>query len=388
MREDRQLQRALELIKSYDGSLPLSIFLKQFFRSHKEMGSHDRRYASDLVFSWFRIGRSLAVLNEEERLACACFLVMNKSNPVVHYIIDKHTSISITDINLTLGEKINILKLKYDFNIDLSPFELRLSDELNRNEYASSMLIQPLFWLRTRMEFSDRTEKILSEKGIAYQRENKCFGLEPGINLADAGVKDGWYEVQDKSSQATASFFQPKAGESWYDCCAASGGKSLLLLSLQPDIKLTVSDNRDSILLNLKERFLKNGVKKFNAITADLTIGVPDDLMTASFDGIIADVPCSGSGTWSRTPERLTYFNEQSLVNYSRLQEGVIRNVVPLLKKDKPLIYITCSVFKEENEDRVYWICKEFGFEIEEMKLLAGYLNRADTLFAARLIKK
>jgi 16S rRNA (cytosine967-C5)-methyltransferase len=61
--------------------------------------------------------------------------------------------------------------------------------------------------------------------------------------------------------------------------------------------------------------------------------------------------------------------------------------VVKYLKPGKPLIYITCSVFKAENEDAVDFIVKELGLKLESMQVLKGYERRADTMFVARLIK-
>jgi 16S rRNA (cytosine967-C5)-methyltransferase len=68
------------------------------------------------------------------------------------------------------------------------------------------------------------------------------------------------------------------------------------------------------------------------------------------------------------------------------LQQDITRNVVKYLKPGKPLIYITCSVFKAENEDMVDFMVKELGLKLEEQKVLNGYEHKADTMFAARLV--
>ena len=77
--------------------------------------------------------------------------------------------------------------------------------------------------------------------------------------------------MQDHSSQQTAQFFKPQKWEHWWDACAASGGKSLLLHELEPDIKLVVSDIRESILANLDERFEQAGIRKYQKKLVDLT---------------------------------------------------------------------------------------------------------------------
>jgi 16S rRNA (cytosine967-C5)-methyltransferase len=71
---------------------------------------------------------------------------------------------------------------------------------------------------------------------------------------------------------------------------------------------------------------------------------------------------------------------------FQRLQQSIAKNVAKYLKPGKPLIYITCSAFKAENEDAVDFMVKETGLKLEEMKVLKGYERKADTMFVARLI--
>src|SRR5690606_2600067 len=104
------------------------------------------------------------------------------------------------------------------------------------------------------------------------------------------------------------------------------------------------------------------------------------------FDGIIVDAPCSGSGTWGRTPEMLTNFDQNKLAHYSTLQKEIVVNAIQYLKPDKPLIYITCSVYEQENEEVVRYLEQE-GMKLEKKEYFKGYENRGDTLFAARLIR-
>ncbi len=106
------------------------------------------------------------------------------------------------------------------------------------------------------------------------------------------------------------------------------------------------------------------------------------------FDGILLDAPCSGSGTWGRTPEMLFYFEKYKIENYVKLQKAFAGNVIKYLKPGKPLIYMTCSVFKAENEDVIHYIEENFPVKLEKMELIKGYNNRADSMFVARFIKQ
>ena len=158
---------------------------------------------------------------------------------------------------------------------------------------------------------------------------------------------------------------------------------------LNPKAGFTVSDIRESILANLKKRFQKAGIKNFKSFVADLTgspftPGTHRDLHPP-FDLIIADVPCSGSGTWSRTPEQLCFFDLKKINEYTNLQRRIISNIIKCLRPGGYLLYITCSVFKMENEVITDFIQKEFHLQLIKMELLKGYTLKADTLFAALL---
>ena len=190
--------------------------------------------------------------------------------------------------------------------------------------------------------------------------------------------------VQDYNSQRVGGFFrvQKLSGDRLpriWDCCCASGGKSILAYDILPDFDLTVSDIRKSILHNLKKRFNEAGIRNYTSFTADLRL----PQIQRSFDLIIADLPCSGSGTWSRTPEGLYFFDIDQIGHYAALQKSIISNLVPHLKKGGRLVYMTCSVFKKENEDIVRFIEEEFNLKKEREEILGGWDIRADTMFIA-----
>src|SRR5690606_35646059 len=150
---------------------------------------------------------------------------------------------------------------------------------------------------------------------------------------------------------------------------------------------LLVSDVRESILANLDERFNLVGIKNYQKKVLDLTLSQALILSHYSFDGIILDAPCSGSGTWGRTPEMLSQFKEHNIKFFQELQRKIVANVIPYLKEEKPLSYITCSVFKDENEEQTKWLMEQFNLKIEHQELIKGYEQKADSMFVARLVK-
>ena len=195
--------------------------------------------------------------------------------------------------------------------------------------------------------------------------------------------------IQDYNSQRVGEFVKLqttnyKLQTAVWDCCAASGGKSIMAYDINPNIELTVSDMRESILENLKKRFAVAGIKKYNSFVADLSNGqVAKSVPTKVYDLIICDAPCTGSGTWSRTPEQLFYFKKETIEKYTALQKKILENVVPHIKPGGQLLYITCSVFKKENEDVVKYVQENFKLKLQKKEILKGYEMKADTLFAA-----
>jgi 16S rRNA (cytosine967-C5)-methyltransferase len=97
----------------------------------------------------------------------------------------------------------------------------------------------------------------------------------------------------------------------------------------------------------------------------------------------VADVPCSGSGTWARTPEQISQFDERSIEDYSILQRKILSNLIPQLAPNGYLLYLTCSVFAQENEEKVNYLMQKHSLISVEKRMIKGYLHRADSMFAA-----
>ena len=154
---------------------------------------------------------------------------------------------------------------------------------------------------------------------------------------------------------------------------------------------ITVSDIRQSILRNLQNRFHQAGIKKYQSFIADLTQppasearGKQNPPRPQDFDLILADAPCTGSGTWSRTPEELFFFDPREIARYNAIQTKILGHIAATLVPGSCLVYSTCSVFKKENEEIAAFLRDNFGLEQDRMENIKGYDERADSMFAAR----
>ncbi|MDB5016842.1 MAG: rsmB [Mucilaginibacter sp.] len=384
MKAINQLKTFQRILDEYPAEAPLSKFLPGFYRQNKQMGSTDRRIAGRLMYNYFRLGKAVPQLPADERLFIAEFLCNTQLNSFLQHFKPEWAAC----ISFGIEEKLAMVKTVHpDFNLeDVFPWTTHLSAGIDKEAFLRSFFVQPDLFIRVYKRFEQQVRTALTAGEVVFKDEgNGCFSLPNGTRLETIIPNQNWYEVQDLSSQQTARFFKPQKWDYWWDACAASGGKSLLLHDMEPNIKLVVSDIRESILANLYERFQQAGLTKYQSKLLDLTQNNDLLLHDYAFDGIILDAPCSGSGTWGRTPEMISQFDGYKIDFFQRLQKDIVRNVVKYLKPGKPLIYITCSVFKAENEEVVDFIVKQLGLKLEQQTVLKGFDNKADTMFVARL---
>jgi 16S rRNA (cytosine967-C5)-methyltransferase len=142
------------------------------------------------------------------------------------------------------------------------------------------------------------------------------------------------------------------------DLCAAPGGKSLAVHDLFPSAKLFANDVSPA-----KLRLLKANFEKY-AVEATLTEGKGEDYSTDQlFDLIILDVPCSNSGVLNKRPEARWRLTKKALEDLKVTQLALIERAAKLLAPEATLLYITCSLLKQENEQLMEEACKKFGLK-------------------------
>ncbi len=377
-------QHIRHIIDRYAGEVPLSIFLKAYYKKHPILGSRDRKMLSELAYAWHRASKAFGdPISFDKKLEACLFLCETQ----VHHVLQLMRPEWQGKLDYFLVHKITVLE-KEKISVDirqLFPYDIALSDGISKEEWLLSILRQPDLFIRYRKN-AKQLIHLLNEAHIHFRQiREHCFAFPNSTKLENL-LPEKDYVVQDASSQMTGNYFLPQAQEEWWDCCSGAGGKSLLLKDLQQKIKLTATDKRERILYNLKKRFSLY----FNDTPQTLVVDVSDPhalekkLKGRRFDHIICDVPCSGSGTWARTPEQLCFFNPEEHKKFPLLQKSILQNVRSYVKKGGRIYYITCSVFKEENEDVVSTIG---DMKIETQMLINGLANKADSMFLAVLKK-
>jgi 16S rRNA (cytosine967-C5)-methyltransferase len=397
---DNQLRHAAAIIAAYKGDQPLHIWLKGFFRDNKQMGSKDRKLLSNMVYGFYRLGHAVRELPVGERILTGLFLCNDAPGELLNYFRPRWNE----KATLPPEEKIAFLKAEPEgagFRLtDIFPWKEELSEGIDHEAFCLSFLRQPDLFLRIRPGYESTVRQRLGQTPYPYEFIPPfTLRLPNGFKVEKYFTPDMEVVIQDYSSQRIAPFLQisvplgaPPGGftgtaapppHSFWDACAASGGKSILAHDLYPDMPITVSDIRESILKNLQQRFSQAGIKKYRSFVVDLTLA-PFDGSPLTYDLILVDAPCSGSGTWGRTPEDLYFFDPKKIVYYSGIQKKIVSHIGPRLIKDAHFVYCTCSVFKKENEEITTLIREKLGLQKDGQENIKGYDRQADTLFAAR----
>ena len=380
------VKSAGQIIEQYKGEENFASYIKRHFSGNKKFGSRDRKHISHLCYSYFRMGHCMMDLKVEERMLVGLFLCSSQPNEILETLKPEWNMKTSWDI----ADKWSLFNPEGSIE-EVFPWRKELSDDIENLKFSLSFFIQPLLYLRLRPGMADLVmDKLVRAKVPFEVIQTDCLALPNMSKVHDLIELNKEAVIQDYSSQRVKEFFPintSKTSLNVWDCCAASGGKSILLYDLDPAIQLTVSDIRENILANLKKRFREAGIKRYSSKVVDLTNSFTLAIDNSPFDLVIADVPCSGSGTWSRTPEQLHFFKENTIDSYATLQKKILTSIIPHLKPGGHLMYITCSVFRKENEEQVAFLKENFHLNNVKMEILKGYDKKADTLFAALLQK-
>lgn len=199
--------------------------------------------------------------------------------------------------------------------------------------------------------------------------------------------REGLFQVQDISSMMVALKAMPKQGDYCIDVCAAPGGKSLHLADLLAGSGMVEARDLTEYKVQLiEENIARNQVSNMKAICMDAT--VLDENSIGKADIVIADLPCSGLGVFSKKTDlkyRMSLEQEEELV---KLQRKILDIVWQYVKPGGILLYSTCTVHKEENEGNVAWFLENYPFELKEKVQMLPGVDLCDGFFIAKLERK
>lgn len=177
------------------------------------------------------------------------------------------------------------------------------------------------------------------------------FHVEKKVQFTSMeAFEKGFFEPQDEASQLISTFVKAQKDQHILDYCAGSGGKTL---AFAPEMKgsgqIHLHDIREKPLMDAKKRLKRAGIQNFQTY-----LGKDKRLQSliGKMHTVLVDAPCSCTGTLRRRPDQKWALTESFLEEITSIQKDIVISALPFLRKDGTLIYATCSVLKEENQDQ------------------------------------
>lgn len=200
-------------------------------------------------------------------------------------------------------------------------------------------------WLRLQTADVRRVTDEFDARGWRWRQSSILPAAIEILDEADVTRTDAWREgrceVQDLGSQLVLAIVGPETGERWLDACAGAGGKTLQLASLVgPAGTVLAHDIRPAALQELSNRVARSPFRNI-AVTAS---------PHGEFDGVLVDAPCSGSGTWRRSPHLKWVTTEATIATKAELQSRLLIEHARRVRPGGRLVYATCSLSSRENE--------------------------------------
>ncbi len=201
-----------------------------------------------------------------------------------------------------------------------------------------------------------------------------------------AGFQEGLFYIQDPSTLLAARLLDARPGETVLDLCAAPGGKTALMAqSMDNQGRIVATDISPARLERLRENCRRLGL----TCVEPMLVESLDPSGRPAFDRILLDAPCSNTGVIRRRVDVRWRLTEQELARLQKTQAGLLQLAATLLKPCGTLVYSTCSLDPEENEDQVrHFLEGHTGFQLAESQVVNPVQDGVDGAFAARLLKQ
>lgn len=199
-----------------------------------------------------------------------------------------------------------------------------------------------------RLQREDAVATALASEGIRIPPVEGS-GRHPNVQ-ADQAFEDGWFEVQDEGSQIVAELAGAAPGMQVLDYCAGAGGKTLALSAMMENTgQIFAHDAEKHRLSPIHERLRRAGARNVQAAVGEASL----EPLRGMMDLVLVDAPCTGSGTWRRRPDAKWRLNERQLAIRTREQFEILRKACNYVRPGGRMVYITCSVFPEENQRQI-----------------------------------
>lgn len=361
-----RVSAAIEVLDGWLGGDPAEKLLTTWGRMHRFAGSKDRAAIRDHVWEAIRCRRSFAALGGAETGRGLMIGALRSAG------IDPHTVFTgegHAPAPLAAGEGGGVAEgeLQETVRLDcpewLAP-DLRASLGVDFSAVMEALRHRAPVFLRvnTLRATVGTAQAALAAEGI----ETRRHGLAPTALEVTSGARriqgavayrDGLVELQDAASQAVVAVLAVQPGDRVLDYCAGGGGKTLALAAQNAEVSAHDIDPRR--MRDLPVRAQRAG--------ATARILPPQAVASAApFDMVFADAPCSGSGSWRRTPDEKWRLTPERLDELVALQARILGDISGLVAPGGRLAYATCSLLEVENGAQVrHFLARHAGWRLE-----------------------
>lgn len=323
--------------------------MRNYFRTHKAVGSKDRKEICDTIYGMIRWRGLLdhvakRPLNWETRLLT--FQTFSWQDLQKDLSISPHVRVSFPKFFYELLEDSLGKEKAYEFCLccnETAPTTVRANllkttrDSL-LERWKEQYLVNPC---------------VHSATGICFKEKINFFGTSE--------FKEGLFEVQDEASQLIADLIQIKPGQRLMDYCAGSGGKTLAIAPrLQGLGQIFLHDIRLYSLQEAKKRLARAGIQNAQILPHD---SPNKKNLKGKMDWVLVDAPCTGTGTLRRNPDQKWKFDREVLERLIPLQRQIFSEAIDYLKPGGHIVYATCSVLPQENEEQAAFFLEKFPLE-------------------------
>ncbi|MEM6374371.1 MAG: RsmB/NOP family class I SAM-dependent RNA methyltransferase, partial [Pseudomonadota bacterium] len=355
MKPSARIAAAITILDQILAGQPAEQALTHWARKNRYAGSSDRAAVRDHVFDALRRMRSYAAAGGAEtgRGIMLGSVRQSGADPATVFTGDRHAPDCLTPLEAAYTPD----ALTESQALDVPDWlEMPLRDSLGDAFVPTMRILQERAPVHLRVNVAKSTraaaQAILANDDI----ETTPVALaETALQVvknsrrvaASRAYQEGVVELQDAASQAVMLALAPlPAGTRILDFCAGGGGKSLALAALSPEAHITAHDASVRRMADLPQRAKRAGARVNTATDPHL-------LQAASFDLVLCDVPCSGSGSWRRNPAGKWTLSPEKLADLQLLQSQILTTASGYVAPHGRLAYVTCSLLQSENEAQI-----------------------------------
>ena len=370
MRPGARLSAAIEILADMEARhRPVAEALKDWGLAHRFAGAGDRAAIGNVVYDVLRWRLSSAwAMDEETPRALVLATVgrrwgLGSAGLAALFAGDAHAPAPLTAAEAALVDLTDLAAAPAHVRADVPEwvvphFERAFGD--GWVEEAAALALRPPLDMRVNRLKAER-EKVA--KALAKFAPHDTLFSQDGLRIAPTGkdarhpnvqvepaFQKGWFEIQDEGSQLAALMVGAKAGAQILDLCAGGGGKTLALAAAMGNKgQVFATDSDRTRLAPIFDRLKRAGTRNVQVREA----GAALDGLAGHMDAVLIDAPCTGTGTWRRRPDAKWRLSEKAIADRAAEQAGLLAAGARYVKPGGRLVYVTCSVLPDENDDRI-----------------------------------